>query len=78
MPHQYIKKKVDIRITKRIIEVYYSHIRICSHTCLFGRPDQYSPNMNYMQTSHQKAMEWDDDRFRKWARSIGASTYNSN
>lgn len=75
VPHEYIKKKVDVRITKHIVEVYYEHTRICSHTRLYGRPGQYSTNMDHMPTNHQKAMEWNGDRFRKWAKSIGSNTY---
>lgn len=75
IPYEYIKQKVDVRITKHMIEVFYQGQRICSHKRLYGHVGQYSTNMDHMPANHQKATEWNGDRFRKWARSIGASTY---
>lgn len=75
VPYEYIKQKVDIRITKNIIEVYYKHKRICSHRRLYGYPGQYSTNADHMPLNHQKAGEWNGDRFRNWANKIGPHTY---
>ena len=75
VPYEYIKQKVDIRITKNIIEVYYKHQRICSHRRLYGYPGQYSTNTDHMPLNHQKAGEWNGDRFRNWADKIGPHTY---
>lgn len=38
VPYEYIKQKVDIRIIKNIIEIYYKNCRICSHKHLYGHP----------------------------------------
>jgi transposase len=75
VPYEYIKQKVDVRITKNMIEIYYKHNRICSHRRLYGQPGQYSTNTDHMPLNHQKAGEWNGDRFRKWARSIGPKTF---
>lgn len=40
VPYEYIKRKVDVRITEKIIEVFYNHNRIASHKRLFGRKGQ--------------------------------------
>src|SRR5690606_23251629 len=41
VPYEYIKHKVDVRITRGVIEVFYNHHRICSHPRMYGRPRQY-------------------------------------
>ena len=75
VPYQYIKNKVDVRITDTIIEVFYKHNRIASHRRLQGRPGQYSTVTEHMPPDHQKYLEWNGERFRKWANQIGINTY---
>ena len=75
VPSEYIKKKVDVRVTGTTIEVYYNHKRIASHRRLYGREGQYSTIPEHMPRDHQKYLEWNGDRFRKWATQIGESTY---
>ena len=72
VPYEYIKHKVDVRITRSIIEVYYKKKRICSHRRLYGNPGQYSTNMDHMPLNHKKAGEWNGDRFRKLADSYSS------
>ena len=75
VPHEYIKCKVDVRVTDKTIEIFYNHNRIASHRRLYGRKGQYSTITEHMPPSHQQYLEWNGDRFRKWAKRIGASTY---
>ena len=42
VPYEYIKKKVDVRVTDTTIEIFYNHNRIASHRRLKGRTGQYS------------------------------------
>ena len=74
MPHQYIKDKVDVRVTDTTIEVFYNHDRIASHRRLHGRSGQYSTITEHMPDDHQKYLEWNGDRFRRWADQIGPNT----
>ena len=74
VPYQYIRNKVDVRITEQTIEIFYNHNRIASHKRLIGRPGQYSTITEHMPEDHQKYLEWNGDRFRKWADSIGINT----
>ena len=71
VPYQYIKNKVDVRITDTTVEIFYNHNRIASHRRLHGRSGQYSTVTEHMPQEHQKYLEWNGDRFRKWADSIG-------
>lgn len=74
VPYQYIKDKVDVRITETTIEIFYHHNRIASHHRLYGRSGQYSTVTEHMPQDHQKYLEWNGDRFRRWADSIGINT----
>lgn len=75
VPYQYIKNKVDVRITETTLEIFYNHNRIASYRRLYGRPGQYSTITEHMPEDHQKYLEWNGNRFRKWANSIGDNTY---
>ena len=75
VPFQYIKDKVDVRITDQTIEIFKDHVRIASHRRLYGRPGQYSTVTEHMPPDHQKYLEWNGAHFRKWAENIGISTY---
>jgi transposase len=74
IPYEYVQKKVDVRYTKNMIEVFYKGSRICSHKRLYGRRGQYSTVIDHMPANHQLYSEWDAARFLKWAAGIGDST----
>ena len=74
VPYKYIGKKVDLRITKNIIEIYYESLRICSHRRSDGFQGKYTTDEAHMPPNHQKYLEWNGGRFRKWAEKIGPST----
>ncbi len=74
VPYAYARKKVELRSTKSLVEVYYQGTRICSHRRLYGKKGQYSTSPDHMPPNHQFYGEWNSDRFRKWASGIGPST----
>lgn len=74
VPYEYIKRKVDVRVTDSIVEIFYNQGRIASHRRLYGRKGQYSTVTEHMPEDHQKYLEWNGDRFRKWAERIGTNT----
>lgn len=74
VPFEFIHKKVKVRITKSLIEIYFEHSRICSHIRLKGRIGQYSTNPDHMPPNHKAASEWNGQRFINWAVKIGPST----
>jgi hypothetical protein len=75
VPYEYIRRKVDVRVTDTTIEIFYNHNRIASHKRLYGRKGQYDTILEHMPKDHQKYLEWNGDRFRKWAERIGNNTY---
>ena len=77
-PYQYAKKKdhkVDLRVTSSMIEIYYKGDRIATHHRF---PDyvsnKYSTHPEDMPKAFRDIVDWDDQRIRNWARSIGEST----
>lgn len=73
VPYEYVKRQVDVRLTKSTVEVFLNGNRICSHKRLTGRPGQYATNTEHMPQKHQDYLQWNGERFRSWAKKIGTS-----
>ena len=71
VPFEFIKRKVDVRLTRNVVEVFFEGNRICSHVRLHGRRGQYSTQEAHMSPDHQKYTQWNSERFRKWAAKTG-------
>jgi len=74
VPYEYIKREVDVRLTRNVVEVFSSGSRICSHVRLYDRQSLYSTEDAHMPPNHQAYSQWNGDRFRAWAEKIGANT----
>ena len=74
VPYEYIRQKVDVRVTRNTVEVFFGGNRICSHVRLYGRANQYSTTEAHMPPNHRQYSQWNGDRFRRWAGKIGPNT----
>lgn len=74
VPFEYIKQKVDIRLTRNVVEVFFDGNRVSAHKRLYGNPNQYSTLETHMPPAHQKYVSWNGERFVKWAAKIGDQT----
>ena len=74
VPYEYIKRQVDVRLTRNVVEVFFEGIRICSHVRLYDLQDRYSTQQAHMPPNHQQYVQWNSERFRKWAAKIGPQT----
>ena len=74
VPFEYIKQKVDIRLTRNVVEIFFDGNRISSHRRLYGNPNQYSTLETHMPPAHQKYISWNGERFVNWAEKIGEQT----
>ena len=74
VPYEYIKQKVDVKITERVVEVFYKNVRICSHPRVYGRIGQYNTSESHMPAEHKQYVSWDADRFISWAQKVGPNT----
>ena len=73
-PYQYVRKKVDLRITDTTIEIYYNDNRIATHSRFAaGRKNQYSTHPEDMPEQF-KVSPWNDERIKNWAAAIGPYT----
>ena len=73
-PHEYIKKEVNVRLTRTTVEIFWAGERIASHIRKYGHPGQYSTLPEHMPEDHRKYTQWNAERFHSWARSIGENT----
>lgn len=74
VPYTYVGKQVDVKLTSQEVVIYYNDNIIATHNRLKGRKNQYSTIEDHMPENH-KQFKWNGERFRKWALSIGESTY---
>jgi len=71
VPHEYIRHQVDVRVTSRVVEVFYNGLRICSHLRLTGYHGQYRTIDEHMPPKHRKSSDWNGERFISWAQTMG-------
>ena len=71
VPHEYIKHQVDVRVTSRIMEIFYNGLRIGSHPLLTGHHGQYRTVDEHMPPKHRKSSDWNAERFISWAQTMG-------
>lgn len=73
-PYQYVGKQVDLKVTESLIEIYCQGERLATHLRF---PDyaenNWSTHTQDMPDRFQQ-MEWDDQRIRSWAKSMGDNT----
>jgi transposase len=73
VPHTLIHAEVDVRITARMIEIFYRGQRVALHERRYmGR--QHSTNPDHMPSSHRRYADWTPERFRRRAAKIGPNT----
>jgi len=73
VPYVYIGKKVNVRSTRDIVEVFFENMRICSHQRSNAYRDKYITDEEHMPDNHRKHGQWSGDRFRAWAAKIGSN-----
>ena len=74
VPYEYIKHKVEVRLTKSTVEVFYGGNRLASHIRLRGNVGQYSTVSEHMPENHRQYTQWNAERFISWAEDIGENT----
>ncbi|WP_367298210.1 IS21 family transposase [Loigolactobacillus coryniformis] len=74
VPYEYIQNKVDIKVTKDLVEIFYKDSRIASHKRLYGKLGQFSTNHDHLPENHQLYLDYTPKEAIKWAESIGEAT----
>ena len=73
VPYGHIHRKVEIRATEKIVEVFYKNCRIASHLRSYEK-NQNITVKEHMPANHQFMAEWTPKRFIRWAEKIGPQT----
>ena len=73
VPYQYVRKKVDIRMTEKSIEIFYRDARIASHL-RNDTPGTYTTVDSHRPESHRVHAQWNHKRLQAWADGIGSAT----
>jgi len=74
VPHEYIKREVNVRLTRGTVEIFCKGTRIASHSRRYGHPGQYATLSEHMPEDHLKFVQWSGERFLSWAKAIGENT----
>jgi transposase len=74
VPFEYIGQKVDIRLTRNTIEVFFEGNRICSHKREFRQFGQYITNNSHMPPGHREYISWNSEKFTNEAAKVGGNT----
>lgn len=73
VPHALVHAEVDLRVTARIVEIFYRGQRVGAHERRYGG-SRHGTNPDHMPASHRRYAEWSPDRFRRWAATVGPNT----
>ena len=73
VPYEFVRKRVDVRLTANMVEIYYKGRRIASHKRILDRRGQYATVTEHMPVNYQLYSQWDDQRFRRWGQKYGTA-----
>ena len=71
VPFEYIKREVEVRMTRNVVEVFFDGCRISSHPRLHGKPGQHRIIPEHMPESHRIYYDWNEEQLRSWAHECG-------
>lgn len=71
VPFEYIRHKVDVRMTSKIIEVFFHNHRIASHVRVRNQEDQVITVPDHMPEKHKRYLTVNSEYFKDWAVSVG-------
>ncbi|API88049.1 integrase [Marinilactibacillus sp. 15R] len=74
-PYQYVKKKVDLKVTHHFLEIYFQDERIATHK-RFPQYKEYAFSTSPEHLPDQfNQLEWNDQRLLNWGLKIGPYTH---
>lgn len=71
VPYDYIKREVEVRLTRNTVEVFFEGARIASHQRLHEHPGQFRIVPEHMPESHRMYQDWNKEQFLSWAQGCG-------
>ena len=73
VPYNMVRKEVDLRITRSMLEVFISGTRVASHARNMNK-GHYSTRPEHMPAAHQAHAGWTPTKLLVWASKIGPCT----
>jgi transposase len=73
VPYTHVRRKVEIRYTQQIVEIYWRGERIASHARR-DRAGGCSTLREHMPKEHQAVLDWTPEQLQKQAQSVGVFT----
>ncbi|RUX69893.1 transposase, partial [Mesorhizobium sp. M2A.F.Ca.ET.040.01.1.1] len=73
VPHSLIGKRVDVRLTYRVVEIFHDHKRVASHIRSSQRSGHITVN-EHMPKSHQRYANTTPHTLRREAAKVGSNT----
>jgi len=70
VPHQLVRKRVDVRASDTTVECFYRGRRVASHLRSYKRGRAVTEH-THRPKSHRKYAEWSPSRLVRWAESVG-------
>lgn len=74
VPFSFVRREVEIVATAKSVAINCDGSRIALHKRSYMRKGVYVTNPKHMPDAHRDFVEWDGNRFRKWAAEVGGST----
>ncbi len=74
VPYRFIGKRVELRYTSSIVEIFYNHERLCTHKRERQQPGKYSTQKDHLSSTHKAYSEWDLAFFQRKGAKIGPET----
>lgn len=73
VPYQLTGEAVEIRYTDAVVEIFHDGLRVASHLRSFLK-GRATTDFAHMAPAHQAVADWSEERFARWARSVGPET----
>ena len=73
VPFTLVGRRVELRVTPNVVEIFESSHRVCGHPRSFSRRG-FSIEPSHMPAHHREYAEWTPERIENWAAQTGPST----
>lgn len=73
VPHTLVGRRVDVRATAQVVEIFCAHERVASHVRSYKKGG-YTTLPAHMPESHRRQAEWTPQRLVAWAKHTGPAT----
>ena len=74
VPFDLIGEKVDVRLTRKAVEVFYHGNRVASHVRAENPQREPIINRDHLTPEHRKYLNYNADDFTVWSREVGKNT----